>query len=179
MAWLFRLPSFHQFEAELTQTALQRWSGAPRAFADDTLRYSLSGFGLRGVEQMLVHVNRTLKRNKAFNSGRLQGQIVAALDDVEVRSSYSRCCDHRLEGRVSVKKAGVKVEQVQYCHRAVGCQVVRGPVKSFLALDTAALRLLHRLPALYGSRLFDIFLLDALDARPRYPEPRLSTVGTG
>jgi len=161
-------------QAELTQAALQRWVGAPRAFADDTLRYSLSGFDLSGLEQMLVQVNRTLKRNKAFDAGRLQGRIVAALDGVEVLSSYSRCCDHCLERRVSVKKAGVKVVQVQYYHRAVGCQVVRGPVKSFLALewlqpgegeDTAALRLLHRLPALYGSRFFDILLLDALYAQ--------------
>ena len=61
----FRLPSLQQLEAELIQPALQQWIGAPRAFHDDVLRYSLSGFHLEGLERMLVQVNRTLKRNKA------------------------------------------------------------------------------------------------------------------
>jgi len=56
----------------------------------------------------------------------------------------------------------------------VGCQIVNSPVKPFLALewlqpgeseDKAALRLLGRLPQLYGSRFFDILLLDALYAQ--------------
>ena len=170
----FRLPSFQQLEAELTQPALQQWIGAGRAFRDDVLRYSLSGFHLEGLERMLVQVNRTLKRNKALDAGRAQGRMVAALDGIEVLSSYSRCCDSCRERRVFVRKAGVKTEQVQYYHRAVGCQIVSGPAKPFLALewlqpgegeDTAALRLLHKLPDLYGSRFFDILLLDALYAQ--------------
>src|ERR1700737_2066980 len=112
----FRLPSFQQLEAELSQTALQQWIGGDRAFRDDVLRYSLSGFDLEGLERMLVQVNRTLKRNKALDSGRVQGRIVAALDGIEVLSSYSRCCDSCLERRVFVRKGGVKTEQVQYYH---------------------------------------------------------------
>jgi hypothetical protein len=170
----FRLPSFQQLEAELTQPALQQWIGAGRAFRDDVLRYSLAGFHLEGLERMLVQVNRTLKRNKALDTGRVQGRIVAALDGIEVLSSYSRYCDSCLQRRVSVRKAGVKTEQVQYYHRAVGCQIVNSPSKPFLALewlqpgegeDTAALRLLRKLPDLYGSRFFDILLLDALYAQ--------------
>jgi hypothetical protein len=170
----FRLPSFQQLEAELSQTALQQWIGADRAFRDDVLRYSLSGFDLEGLERMLVQVNRTLKRNKALDSGRVQGRIVAALDGIEVLSSYSRCCDSCLERRVLVRKGGVKTEQVQYYHRAVGCQIVSSPCKPFLAIewlqpgegeDTAALRLLNQLPDLYGSRFFDVLLLDALYAQ--------------
>ena len=170
----FRLPSFQQLEAELSQPALQRWIGADRAFRDDVLRYSLSGFHLEHLERMLVQINRTLKRNKALDPGRVQGCIVAALDGIEVLSSYSRCCDACLERRVSVRKAGVKVEQLQYYHRAVGCQIVSSPTKPFLALewlqpgegeDTAALRLLARLPEVYGSRFFDVLLLDALYAQ--------------
>jgi DDE family transposase len=170
----FRLSSFQQLEAELTQPALQRWIGADRAFCDDVLRYSLSGFHLEGLQRMLVQVNRTLKRNKALDIGRVQGRIVAALDGIEVLSSYSRCCDSCLQRRVSVRKAGVKTEQVQYYHRAVGCQILSSPTKPFLAIewlqpgegeDTAALRLLDKLPDLYGSRFFDVLLLDALYAQ--------------
>ena len=173
-AFVFRLPSFQQLEADLTQPALQRWIGADRAFSDDVLRYSLSGFHVDGLERMLTDVNRALKRNKVFDADRVQGRIVAALDGIEVLSSYSRHCDSCLERRVTARKAGVKVEQIQYYHRAVGCQIVNGPVQTFLALewlqpgegeDTAALRLLRNLPDQYGSRFFDILLLDALYAQ--------------
>jgi hypothetical protein len=173
-SFAFRLSSFQQLEAELNQPALQRWIGADRAFRDDVLRYSLSGFQLEGLQRMLIQVNRTLKRNKALDAGRVQGRIVAALDGIEVLSSYSRCCDSCLERRVFVGKAGVKVEQLQYYHRAVGCQIISSPAKPFLALewlqpgegeDTAALRLLGKLPDLYGSRFLDVLLLDALYAQ--------------
>ena len=103
---------------------------------------------------------------------RCQGHIIAALDGIEVLSSYSRCCDACLERRVKSKDSdGNTVEQIQYYHRAVGCQIVSSPVKPLLAIewlrpgegeDTAALRLLSRLPDLYGSRFFDILLLDSL-----------------
>jgi len=104
----------------------------------------------------------------------VQGRIVAALEGVEVLSSYSRCGDSCRERRVSSRKGGVKVEQVPYYHRAVRCQIIRSPVKSFLALewlqpnegeDTAALRLLGKIPDLYASRCFDILQLDALYAQ--------------
>ncbi len=136
----FRLPSFQQLEAELTQPALQQWIGADRAFRDDVLRYSLSGFHVQGLERMLVQINRTLKRNKALDAGRVQGRIVAALDGIEVLSSYSRCCDSCLQRRVFLRQAGVKTEQVQYYHRAVGCQIVSSPLKPFLALEMASAR---------------------------------------
>jgi hypothetical protein len=173
-SFVFRLRSFQQLEAEISRPAFQNWIGAPRAFRDDVLRYSLCGFSLPPLETMLVNVNRTLKRNKVLDEGRVQGCIVAALDGIEVLSSYSRCCDACLERRVSVRKGGVKVEQVQYYHRAVACQIISSPVKAVLAVewlqpgeseDTAALRLLHKLPQVYGSRFFDILLLDALYAQ--------------
>lgn len=173
-SFVFRLPSFQQLESDLSQPSLQHWIGSDRAFGDDVLRYSLCGFDLTGLEKLLVHCNRTLKRGKAFDEGRVQGRIVAALDGVEVLSSYSRCCDSCLERRVTSRQGGVKVEHVQYYHRAVGCQIVSSPVKSFLAMewlqpgegeDTAALRLLNRIPDLYGGRFFDILLLDALYAQ--------------
>jgi hypothetical protein len=100
---------------------------------------------------------------------------VAALDGIEVLSSYSRCCDSCLERRVLFPQPeGQTVERTQYYHRAVGCQIVSSTVKSFLALEwlqpgegeeTAAFRLLRRIPELYGSSFFDILLLDSLYAQ--------------
>jgi len=61
--FVFRLRSFQQLEAEITRPAFQNWIGAPRAFHDDVLRYSLCGFSLPELEVMLVdgtwimHVN--------------------------------------------------------------------------------------------------------------------------
>lgn len=174
-AFVFRLPSFQQLDTELAHSFLTQWVGAERAFRDDTLRYSLCGFDLQPLEAMLVAVNRRLKRAKAFDQGRVQGRLVAALDGIEVLSSFSRCCDSCLERRVERKnQAGQKIWETQYYHRAVGCQIIHSPVKSFLAVewlqpgegeDTAALRLLSRLPDQYGSRFFDILLLDALYAQ--------------
>lgn len=171
-AFVFRLPSLQQLDSELSHSYLQQWIGAERAFRDDTLRYSLCGFDLEPLEMMLVDVNRRLKRGKAFDEGRVQGRLVAALDGIEVLSSFSRHCENCLERTVMVKdQAGRKIPQIQYYHRAVGCQMIHSPVKSFLAFewlrpgdseDTAALRLLNRLPDRYGSRFFDILLLDAL-----------------
>lgn len=173
-SFVFRLPSLQQLDRELSHTYLQNWIGAERPFHDDTLRYSLCGFDLQSLESMLVDVNRRLKRGKAFDQGRVQGCLVAALDGIEVLSSFSRHCESCLERRVTLKENGRKVEQIQYYHRAVGCQMVHSPVKAFLAIewlqpgegeDAAALRLLRRLPDLYGSRFFDILLLDALYAQ--------------
>ncbi len=173
--FVFRLPSFQQIEAELAHSFLPQWIGVERPFTDDVLRYSLCGFDLEPLEQMLVDVNRRLKRGKAFDPGRVQGHIVAALDGIEVWSSYSRHCDSCLERTVKLRdQAGRKVERTQYYHRAVGVQIINSPVKPFLAVewlqpgegeDTAALRLLARIPQLYGSRFFDILLLDALYAQ--------------
>lgn len=170
--FVFRLPSFQQLDSELSHSYLQHWIGVERAFRDDTLRYSLCGFDLEPLQSMLVDVNRRLKRSKALDQGRIQGRMVAALDGIEVLSSFSRGCENCLERRVSRKdQAGRKIEETQYYHRAVGCQMVHSAVKPFLAVEwlrpgegeeTAALRLLTRLPELYGSRFFDILLLDAL-----------------
>ena len=173
--FVFRLPSFQQLDSELSHSYLQQWIHAERPFHDDTLRYSLCGFDLGPLESMLVDVNRRLKRGKAFDEGRVQGRLVAALDGIEVLSSFSRRCDRCLERRVTLKdQAGRKYEQTQYYHRAVGCQMIHSSVKPFLAIewiqpgegeDTAALRLLRRLPDVYGSRFFDVLLLDSLYAQ--------------
>jgi hypothetical protein len=157
-ALVFRLPSFQQLATELSHSYLQNWIGAERPFHDDVLRYSLCSFNLEPLEQMLVDTNRRLKRRKALEAGRVQGHLVAALDGIEVLCSFSRCCESCLERRVTLKdETGQSFERIQYYPRAVGCQIISRPLKPFLAVewlrpgegeDTAALRLLARLPEL-------------------------------
>ena len=173
--FVFRLSSFLQLEADLAQPQLQHCIEAPRAFGDDVLRYSLASFALAPLEHMLVNINRRLKRNKALDPGRVQGRVVAALDGIEVLSSFSRCCEFCLQRRiVSQNEQGQPVEQTQYYHRLVGCQIVSSPLKPLLDLewvqpgegeDKAALRMLERIGELYGPRFFDILLLDSLYAQ--------------
>lgn len=172
---LFRRGSFHQLEADLQDSFLQRWLGLAEPFREGTLRYSYSSFALGPLEAMLVAINRQMKRNKVFSQGLVAGRIVAALDGVELLSSYSRCCDGCLERTVREKtQAGELVERRQYYHRAVGCQIVSSPVKPFLGVEwvaagedevAAAKGLLRKIRAQYGRRFFDVLLLDALYAQ--------------
>jgi len=100
---------------------------------------------------------------------------VAALDGLEILSSHGRCCEFWLQRRVSGWDAqGQAVEPIPYYPRAVGGQLIRSPIQPFPAIewlhpgeaeDRAGLRLLTRLPDLYGSRFFDILQLDALYAQ--------------
>jgi hypothetical protein len=89
-AFVFGLPSFQQREAERGHSYLQHGIGAERPFRDDTWRYSLCGFNLEPLEHMRVDLNRRRKRRKAFEAGGVQGPWVAALDCIEVLSSFSR-----------------------------------------------------------------------------------------
>jgi len=173
-AFAFRLPSFKRLERDLQDSCLVDWIGAERSFRDDTLRYSLCGFEAAPLEDMLVDVNKRLKRSKAFDDGRVQGCRVVAIDGIEIISSFSRHCELCSERTVKHKENGKMVEHTQYFHRAVGCQMVHCDVKSFLGMEwqlpgegevSAALRLLDRLEQQYGRGFFDIILLDALYAQ--------------
>ncbi len=156
-SFVFRLPSFLQLQAELAAAShLRSWLDLDRPFGDDVLRYSLAGFDLAPLEEMLVALNRRLKRNKVFDEGRVAGGIVAALDGVQVLSSYSRCCEFCLQRQVvSRDPQGQPLAHTQYYHHLVGCQIVSSRVKPFLALEwvrpdegevTAGLRLLSACP---------------------------------
>jgi len=173
-SFVFRNPSFQSLERDLKDTYLVDWIGAERPFGDDTLRYSLCGFDTGPLEDMLVDVNQRLKRSKAFDDGRVQGRLVVAIDGIEVLSSFSRRCEFCSERTVKHKENGYSVKHTQYFHRGVGCQMVHGNVTSFLGFEwqlpgegevSAALRLLDRIEQRYGTRFFDIILLDALYAQ--------------
>lgn len=98
---------------------------------------------------LLVGVNRTLKRNKVFDAGRVQGRVVAALDGIEVLSSYSRCCDACLERRVTVRKNGIKTEQVQYYHAPSGVRSSSAHSRHS-SLSNGSSRMKERRPPLCG-----------------------------
>jgi hypothetical protein len=98
------------------------------------------------------------KRNQAFDAGRVQGRLVAALDGIELLSSYRGCCDSCWERHVVVRQGGVQTEPWPYYHRAVGSPIVSGPVQSLVALEwrqpgeseEAAVRLRSGIRGRYG-----------------------------
>lgn len=155
-AFLFRLPSFQQLDRELSHSYLPHGIGAERAFREDTLRYRLASFDRDPLPALRGEVNRRFKRAQVFEEGRVPGHLVAALDGVEVLSRFRRHGESGLPRRVTRKdQAGRKIEETQYCHRAVGCQMIHSPVQPFLggeglrpgdSEEAAALRLLRRLP---------------------------------
>jgi hypothetical protein len=115
--------------------------------------------------------HQTLKRNKAFESAKIHGLLVAALDGNEQFKSRCRCCPDCCQRQIKIKNAQGQIEEVtEYYHRFV-CAQLHGPDLS-VALDVepirpgedeaaAALRLLGRMRRLYGPRFLDAVTVDA------------------
>lgn len=165
----FRLPSFHQLEAELRHPALAALVGVSQPFSEDTLRYVCSRLLPASIETLLVRTNQRLKRNKAFAEGQVAGRLIAALDGIELFASRSRCCAACLRRTVTLRGQPV----TEYYHRAVVCQLVGVRPRVVLGLEVlgpgedevgAARRLLEKLYRQYR-RFFDVLTLDALYAQ--------------
>jgi hypothetical protein len=168
---VLRTPSLLQLQAETARRGWQRLVGWPQPLSDDALGYVLERYRLADWRAVLVAVNRTLKANKAFESAKLNGLLVVALDANEQFKSQHRCCPDCCQRRLEVKAAAGQVQTVtEYFHRQVYAQI-HGPDFSVI-LDVepirpgedeaaAALRLLGRMRRLYGPRFFDVVTVDA------------------
>ena len=95
---------------------MKRKEGLPRTHSLPSFSAWVNkGFDLQPLQDMLVDLNRRFKRGKVFDQGRVQGRLVAALDGIEVLSSFSRRCENCLERRVTRKdQAGRNIEETQY-----------------------------------------------------------------
>lgn len=73
-------------------------------------------------ELMMIHDQMISKilSNKVLRNGTIDGLVVAAIDGVELFSSYNKCCDDCLER--THKKSGE--EKTEYFHRSVVCMTV-------------------------------------------------------
>jgi hypothetical protein len=190
-AALLRIPSINAIEGDLKEADFQQLIGRkPRqdvkAFSADVIANVLDQLHLQGVREVIEDVLWTAERNKAFREGSYGCLRDVAIDGWESFASYDRCCDACLERKVKVKnqETGEVEERVQYYHRYVVAMLL-GPVLD-VVLDiepvrsgevrreagedarhegelTAALRLIDRLHATYGS-FIDAFVFDALYA---------------
>jgi hypothetical protein len=172
---VLRVPSFLQLEAETRRPGWQRLVRRAKPISDDAFAYGLEHARLDELRAILVSVNQTLKRNKAFETAKIHGRLVVALDANEQFKSRARCCSACCQRRVKETDAeGHVVEVTEYYHRQVYAQL-NGPNLS-VVLDVepirpgedeaaAALRLLGRMRRLYGPRFFDAVTVDAWYAK--------------
>jgi hypothetical protein len=171
LAVLSRLPSLLQLQWETGRRGYQRLLGWGQPISDDAFSYGLAHADLTALRGLVVAVNQTLKQNKAFESAKIQGLLIVALDGNEQFASRARCCPDCGQRRVTVTDAaGQPQEVIEYYHRQVYAQLHGPQFSVILDLEPlrpgeeeaqAALRLLGRLRRLYGPRFFDAVTVDA------------------
>jgi hypothetical protein len=163
-----QVPSLLQLEAECRSGALAKRIGP---ISDDTIGYALQRQSPEPVFALGCEVAQRLKRNGVLRSDWSRGLVVAAVDGIEICSSFARCCDACMQREVQHKVRGELRTDVQYYHRIVAVVVVSTPVPIPLGLRfqkdgeaevPCALALLQELVDRLGRRFLDLLVGDAL-----------------
>src|ERR1700675_1254592 len=163
-----QIPSLLQIEAECRQGALAKRIGP---ISDDTIGYALERQSSGPVFALSWESPRRLKRNGVLRSGWSRGLVVAAVDGIEICSSFVRCCDAWMEREIEHKANGEMRTDIQYYHRIVVVAVVSTPFPIPLGLRfqkngegevSCALALLQDLDKQLGRRFLDVLVGDAL-----------------
>lgn len=168
---LVRVCSFLQLQAHTARRGWQHLVHCAQPISDDTLARATERYSLEDLRGVLVSVNKTLKANKAFESAKLGGLLVVALDANEQFSSRHRCCEACCQRTIKLKHRAGALEEVTECyHRQVYAQIHGPHFSVILDLEPirpgedeaqAALRLLGRMRRTYGPRFFDVLTVDA------------------
>lgn len=160
-------PSLLQIEAECRGGALAKRIGP---VSDDTIGYALQRQPPEAVFDLGCEVASRLKRNGVLRSGGFRGLVVAAVDGIEICSSFARCCEDCMQRKVEHKVRGELRTDIQYYHRIVAVAVVSAPVPVLLGIRfqkngeaevPCALALLRDLVARLGRRFLDLLVGDA------------------
>jgi hypothetical protein len=163
-----QMPSLLQIEAACCGGALAKRIGP---ISDDTLGYALERQSPQPVFELSCAVARQLKRNGVLHSDWSRGLIIAAVDGIEICSSFARCCDACMKREVQHKVNGEMRTDIQYYHRLVAVALVSAPFPIPLGLRfqidgegevSCALALLKELIAQLGRRFLDVLVGDAL-----------------
>src|ERR1700730_12368245 len=163
-----QIPSLLQIEAACRDGALARRIGP---ISDDTIGYALQRQPPEPVFALSCDIARRLKRNGVLHSDWSRGLVVAAVDGIEICSSFARCCDACMEREVQHKVNGVMRADIQYHHRIVVAAVVSTPFPIPLGLRFqkngegevgCALALIQDLHNQLGRRFLDVLVGDAL-----------------
>jgi hypothetical protein len=160
--------SLHRIETECRVGALRHRIGA---LSEDTIGYTLERQDPSALLALGCVIARQLKRNQVLTSSWSRGRIVAAIDGIEICSSFARCCPHCLERKVEHKVGEELREEIQYYHRISVVTLVSGsfPIPLGLRFQTkgedevaCTLALLEDLRRHLGPRFFDVLVGDAL-----------------
>ena len=163
-----QIPSLLQIEAECCQGTLAQRVGP---ISDDTIGYALQRQSPEPVFALSCEIARRLKRNGVLRSDWSRGLVVAAVDGIEICSSFVRCCDACMEREMEHKVNGEMRTDIQYYHRIVVVAVVSTPFPIPLGLRFqkngegevgCALALLQDLNHQLGRRFLDVLVGDAL-----------------
>src|SRR5467141_811724 len=163
-----QIPSLLQIEAECRDGALAKRIGP---ISDDTLGYALERQSPEPVFALSCEIARRLKRNGVLRSGWSRGLVVAAVDGIEICSSFVRCCDACMEREMQHKVNGEMKTEIQYYHRIVGVVLVSTSFPIPLGVRfqkngegevSCALALLQDLVGQLGRRCLDVLVGDAL-----------------
>ena len=163
-----QIPSLLQIEAQCRNGALAQRIGS---ISDDTIGYALERQSPEPVFALSCEIARRLKRNGVLRSDWSRGLVVAAVDGIEICSSFARCCDACMEREVQHKVNGEMRTDIQYYHRIVVVAVVSTPFPIPLGLRfqkngeaevPCALALLQDLDQQLGRRFLDVLVGDAL-----------------
>ena len=163
-----QIPSLLQIEAECRDGALAKRIGP---ISDDTIGYALERQSPEPVFALSCEIARRLKRNGVLRSDWSRGLVVAAVDGIEICSSFARCCDACMEREIQHKVDGEVRTDIQYYHRIVVVALVSSPFPIPLGLRfqkngegevACALALLKDLDDQLGRRFLDILVGDAL-----------------
>jgi len=163
-----QIPSLLQIEAECRDGALAKRIGP---ISDDTIGYALERQSPEPVFALSCEIARRLKRNGVLRSDWSRGLLVAAVDGIEICSSFARCCDACMEREIQHKVNGEMRTDIQYYHRIVVVVLVSTSFPIPLGLRfqkngeaevACALALLKDLDDQLGRRFLDVLVGDAL-----------------
>jgi len=119
-----QIPSLLQIEAECRDGALAKRIGP---ISDDTFGYALQRQDPQAVFALGCEIAGRLKRNGVLLSPWSRGLVVAAVDGIEICSSFVRCCDACMQRKVERTVKGEKQTHLQYYHRIVAVCIVSTP----------------------------------------------------
>jgi hypothetical protein len=163
-----QVPSLLQIEAECRSGALAKRIGP---LSDDTIGYALQRQSPKLIFELGCEVASRLKRNGVLRSDWSRGLMVAAVDGIEICSSFARCCEGCMQRKVEHKVRGELRTDIQYYHRIVAVVVVSTPVPIPLGIRfqkdgeaevPCALALLQDLVGRLGRRFLDLLVGDAI-----------------
>ena len=163
-----QFPALHRIETECNQGALCHRIGP---LSEDAIGYTLERSDPDALFTLGCEVARQLKRNGVLRSDWSRGLVVAAIDGIEICSSFARSCKHCMQRQVSHLVDGELREETQYYHRICVVAIVSSAFPIPLGIRfqkngesevACSLSLLKDLIEKVGSRFLDLLVFDAL-----------------